>query len=212
MNPPVFDETFRADLARLFAWRRDVRRFKSDSVPEKMLADLLDLAQLAPSVGNSQPWRFILVESAAARLRIRENFLRCNAEALAALAGERARLYATLKLAGLDAAPIQLAVFCDRGTLQGHGLGLRTMPETLDFSVGGMIALLWLAARAEGLGVGWVSILDAADAMAALEAPPSYKFIAYLCIGWPQEEHLDPELVRAGWQARTASGRNVVSR
>jgi 5,6-dimethylbenzimidazole synthase len=114
-------------------------------------------------------------------------------------------------LAGLDAAPVQLAVFCDRATPQGHGLGSRTMPETLDYSVVGMIAGLWLAARAAGLGLGWVSILDPLAVGAALGAPASYKFIAFLCLGWPEEEHVDPELVRCGWQDRTAAGRRVVT-
>jgi 5,6-dimethylbenzimidazole synthase len=212
MKPPVFDDRFRAELANLIAWRRDVRRFRTDPVPQETLDGLLDLAQLAPSVGNSQPWRFIRVDSGAARQRIRENFLRCNAEALAALSGERAQLYAKLKLSGLDAAPVQLAVFCDRSVRQGHGLGIRTMPESLDYSVGGMISLLWLAARAAGLGVGWVSILDPLETARALEAPASFKLIAYLCIGWPQEEHIDPELERVRWQERTGRGRDILRR
>ena len=141
---------------------------------------------------------------------IRRNFLACNAEALAAQSNERAAIYARLKLAGIDAAPVQLAVFCDHATEQGHGLGARTMPEMLDYSVVGMIAGLWLAARAAGLGLGWVSILDPAQVCAALDAPPSYKFIAFLCLGWPEEEHVDPELVRNGWQERTDFGRRIV--
>jgi 5,6-dimethylbenzimidazole synthase len=207
---PVFDVNFRAELAQLMRWRRDVRRFRKEPAPEELIEQLLDLAQLAPSVGNSQPWRFIRVESPEKRAAIRENFLSSNAEALAAQEGARAELYARLKLEGLDNAPVQLAVFCDRGTKQGHGLGMRTMPETLDYSVVGMISGLWLAARAAGLGLGWVSILDPDKVGAALAAPASYKFIAFLCIGWPQEEHDDPELVRCGWQDRTAAGRHVV--
>ena len=207
---PVFDGKFQAELAELMRWRRDVRRFRREPAPEELIDSLLDLAQLAPSVGNSQPWRLIRVESAAKREAIRNNFLACNAEALAAQQGERAALYARLKLEGLDAAPVQLAVFCDRATTQGHGLGMRTMPETLDYSVVGMINGLWLAARAAGLGLGWVSILDPEQVSNALGAPESFKFIAFLCIGWPEEEHIDPELVRCGWQDRTAAGRRVV--
>lgn len=208
---PVFDAKFQDELAELMRWRRDVRRFRKDPAPEELIDRLLDLAQLAPSVGNSQPWRLVRVESAEKREAIRKNFVACNAEALAAQTGERAELYARLKLEGLDAAPVQLAVFCDRATPQGHGLGRRTMPETLDYSVVGMISGLWLAARAAGLGLGWVSILDPGQVCAALETPDSYKFIAFLCIGWPQEEHVDPELVRSGWQDRTAAGRRVVT-
>jgi 5,6-dimethylbenzimidazole synthase len=208
-EPPAFDAEFRRRLALLFAWRRDVRRFRPDPVPSALIDELLDLAQLAPSVGNSQPWRVVSVESPEKRAAIRANFERCNAEALAAQCGERAELYARLKLASLDAAPAQLAVFCDRSTRQGHGLGVRTMPEALDYSVVGMIASLWLAARAAGLGLGWISILDPAAAARDLGAPPEYKFIAYLCLGWPAEEHDDPELARHGWQDRTGEGRQV---
>jgi 5,6-dimethylbenzimidazole synthase len=208
-EPPVFDAAFRERLALLFAWRRDVRRFRPDPPPAALIDELLDLAQLAPSVGNSQPWRIVRVESAEKRAAVRANFERCNAEALAAQCGERAALYARLKLAGLDAAPVQLAVFCDRSTAQGHGLGARTMPETLDYSVVGMIASLWLAARAAGLGLGWLSILDPAALARDLATPGEYKFIAYLCLGWPCEEHDDPELARHGWQERTGAGRRV---
>lgn len=207
----VFDAHFREELAELMRWRRDVRRFRTDAVPEDLLDSLFDLAQIAPSVGNSQPWRLIRVESPEKRAEIRRNFLACNAEALAAQEGERAALYARLKLEGLDAAPVQLAVFCDHATTQGHGLGMRTMPEMLDYSVVGMISSLWLAARAAGLGLGWVSILDPAQVCAALDAPPTYKFIAFLCLGWPQEEHVEPELARNGWQARTDLGRRIVT-
>jgi 5,6-dimethylbenzimidazole synthase len=187
-----------------------VRRFRAEPAPEELIDHLLDLAQLAPSVGNSQPWRLIRVESAEKRAAIRDNFLCCNAEALAAQQGERAALYAQLKLAGLDKAPVQLAVFCDRATTQGYGLGVRTMPEMLDYSVVGMINTLWLVARAAGLGLGWISILDPERVRVALEAPDSFKLIGFLCIGWPEEEHVEPELARCGWQDRTVEGRRVV--
>jgi len=209
---PIFDAAFQDRLAELMNWRRDVRRFKTDPVPEFMLERLLDLAQLSPSVGNSQPWRWMRVDSHDAREKIKANYSACNASALKALEGERAALYARLKLSGMDNAPIQLACFCDRQTQQGAGLGRRTMPETLDNSVAGMIANLWLAARAMGLGVGWVSILNPTLAAIDLDAPTGWKLIAYLCIGWPEEEHADPELVRHGWQARTQVGRVVVVR
>jgi 5,6-dimethylbenzimidazole synthase len=208
-EPPLFDAAFRDRLALLLAWRRDVRRFRPDPVPATLIEQLLDLAQLAPSVGNSQPWRIVSVESRQKRAAVRANFESCNAEALAAQCGERAAQYARLKLAGLDAAPVQLAVFCDRSTTQGHGLGARTMPETLDYSVVGMIAALWLAARAAGLGLGWISILDPDGVARDLGAPAHHKLIAYLCLGWPCEEHDDPELARHGWQERTGKGRDV---
>jgi 5,6-dimethylbenzimidazole synthase len=208
-NAPVFDTEFRTRLADLFAWRRDVRRFRHDPVDEDLLDRLLDIAQLAPSVGNSQPWRIFRVASNAKRAEIRENFLACNDEALGAQQGERAALYARLKLEGIDVAPVQLAVFCDRATSQGHGLGSRTMPEMLDYSAVGMISTLWLAARATGLGLGWVSILDPERVRTALDAPPHFRLIAYLCLGWPEEEHIEPELARCGWQDRTSAGRRI---
>lgn len=210
--PPLFDADFQTKLALLIAWRRDVRRFRTESVPQTLLDHLLDLVQLSPSVGNSQPWRIVAVANPARRAAIRANFERANAAALQTYSDERATLYARLKLAGLDHAPVHWAIFCDRATTQGEGLGRATMPEMLDASVSGMIATLWLAARAAGLGLGWVSILDPDAATTTLEVPSGWKFIAYLCIGWPEEEHIDPELVRHRWQSRSKAGRQVLER
>ena len=212
MKPPVFDDKFQAQLTTLMEWRRDVRRFRPDPVPQQMIEHLLDVMQLSPSVGNSQPWRWMNVQSAARRALMKANFASANASALKVLHGEKAALYAGLKLSGMDIAPVQLACFCDRYTVQGAGLGRRTMPETLELSVAGMISNFWLTARAMGLGVGWVSILNPTQAAIDLDAPTGWKLIAYLCIGWPEEEHADPELVRAGWQDRTAAGRRVLER
>jgi 5,6-dimethylbenzimidazole synthase len=198
--PPVFDDGFRDKLGELFAWRRDVRRFRREPVPDELLAKLLDLMQLAPSVGHSQPWRWLRVDDLQQRAAVQASFSRCNADALAEYEGERAALYARLKLEGLREAPIQFAVFCDHATAQGHGLGRRTMPEMLDYSVVAAITQFWLAARAHGLGLGWVSILDPADVAGIVGAPPEWKLIGYLCLGWPEEEHEVPELVRAGWE------------
>ena len=100
------------------------------------------------------------------------------------------------KLAGLNDAPIQLAVFCNEATEQGHGLGARTMPEARRYSTVCALQTFWLAARVRGLGVGWVSILDPGAIAAALDVPPAWTFIAYLCVGFPREEHLIPELAR----------------
>jgi 5,6-dimethylbenzimidazole synthase len=203
--PPAlsrFDAAFQNSLADLFRWRRDVRRFRAEPLDEKIVDELLALAALAPSVGNSQPWRFVKVKSPALRAEVRANFERCNRCALDSYEGERARLYASLKLAGLDNAPVHIAVFADEAAAEGYGLGRATMPETLAYSAVMAISTFWLAARARGIGVGWVSILDPTAIARALDAPPSWRLIAYLCVGWPEEEHLDPELVRAGWQER----------
>lgn len=207
-----FDDAFCATLDELFLWRRDVRHFRPDPVPSGLLNHLLDVVQLAPSVGNSQPWRFVQVESATPRAAVRTSFERCNREALAGYQGDRARAYASLKLSGLDRAPVQWAVFCDEGTVQGHGLGCVTMADTLAWSVVGAVNVLWLAARARGLGLGWVSILDPAEVAMTLGVPTSWRLVAYLCLGWPEEEHSTPELERLGWQPRTSLGRSVLIR
>ncbi len=199
-GPPVFDAGFAAQFAQLLEWRRDVRRFKGAPLPETLIATLLGQMALSPSVGHSQPWRWLRVEDEAQREAAQASFARCNADALAGYEDERARLYAGLKLEGLRQAPVQFAVFCDHGTQQGHGLGRQTMPEMLDYSVVAAITQFWLAARVAGVGVGWVSILEPQAVSAALGAPPEWKLIAWLCVGFPEEEHTDPELVRAGWE------------
>lgn len=199
--PPAFDDDFQDKLGELIAWRRDIRRFRREPVPEELLAKLLDLMQLAPSVGHSQPWRWLKVDDPERRAAVQASFSRCNADALAEYEGERAALYAHLKLEGLREAPVQFAVFCDHGTARGHGLGRRTMPEMLDYSVVAAITQFWLAARAHGLGLGWVSILDPTEIAEIVSAPPEWKLIGYLCLGYPEEEHEVPELVRAGWES-----------
>jgi len=201
-TPPRFGPEFVAAFRDLVLWRRDVRRFRTDPVPEPRIARLIDLACHAPSVGNCQPWRFVLVDDPARRDAVRASFRRANQSALEGYDGEARALYARLKLEGLEAAPVQLAVLADEATERGAGLGRRTMPETLRYSVVGAVHTLWLAARAEGLGVGWVSILEPDVVTKALDVPPDWTLVAYLCLGWPVEEHLDPELERAGWQAR----------
>ena len=207
--PPHFDAPFRREVEALVRWRRDVRRFRSEALPEGMVERLLALAALSPSVGNSQPWRFVLVEDAARRAAVRADFEAANADALADYAGEQARTYASLKLSGLDDAPVQMAVFCDMATEFGHGLGKKTMPETLAYSVVGAVQTLWLAARAEGIGMGWVSIIEPAQVTRILDVPDDWRLIAYLCLGYPVEEHTDPELERAGWQERLDAGQFI---
>ncbi|HEX5319701.1 MAG TPA: 5,6-dimethylbenzimidazole synthase [Stellaceae bacterium] len=199
---PSFDPAFRARLRDLLAWRRDVRRFRRDPLPAGTPERLIELAALAPSVGLSQPWRFVLVETAARRAAIRAEFARCNAAALAAQLPERRRLYARLKLAGLDDAPCQLAVFSDPETGQGGGLGRMTMPETGAYSAVMAAHTLWLAARAEGIGMGWVSILDPDAIGAILDIPPEWRLIGYFCLGYPERTGDTPELERAGWERR----------
>ncbi len=201
-RPTSFDPAFRARLRELLIWRRDVRRFRRDPLPSGTLESLIELACLAPSVGLSQPWRFVIVEDGASRAAIRQNFATCNAQALAAQNGDRAGLYAQLKLAGLDEAPCHLAVFADRTTTQGHGLGRHTMPEMIDYSAVTAVHTIWLAARAQGIGMGWVSILDAKAVAALLDVPAEWKFIGYFCLGYPQADDTIPELEQSGWERR----------
>jgi len=209
---PEFDAAFRAGFLDLLRWRRDVRRFRTDPVPAPLVAEILAATAFAPSVGNSQPWRFVLVETPARRRAVLANFRRANAEALAGYRGERAQLYAGLKLSGLAEAPLVFAVFTDEATAQGHGLGRRTMPETLRYSTVTAVHTFWLAARCHGVGVGWVSILEPEPLAAELDVPAAWAFTALLCVGWPQETHTDPELERAGWQPRTDAAATIVRR
>lgn len=206
---PTFDAAFCARLDDLFAWRRDVRRFREVPLEDARVDELLAIACRAPSVGNCQPWRFVKVKSLAARAAVQTNFAACNRRALDAYEGPQAELYARLKLSGLDRAPVQLAVFADPDPAAGHGLGRGTMPETVVHSVVLAIHTFWLAARARGIGVGWVSILEPEDVAQALGVPPAWRLVAYLCVGWPEEAHLDPELERHGWQARADIARFV---
>ncbi len=165
-----------------------------------VLEELLAVACLAPSVGLSQPWRFVVVDDPARRACVRASFERCNA---AALAGQdRGGEYARLKLAGLDEAPCHLAVFVQPEPEQGGGLGRQTMPETTAYSAVLAIHTLWLAARAAGLGLGWVSILDAEEVGRVLDVPAGWRLVAYLCLGAPATEEDTPELEREGWEWR----------
>jgi len=198
----AFPAAFRDGFARLIAWRRDVRRFRTDPVDPALIERLLGNTALAPSVGLSQPARFVMVESAAARTAARENFEAANARALAGYRGDRARRYAGLKLSGMREAPCQIAVFVDERTRKGAGLGAGTMPEMRAYSAVCAVMQLWLEARAEGLGLGWVSILDPVRLARDLGVPAGWRLVAYLCLGWPEEEHPDPELTRAGWETR----------
>ena len=202
MTSPQFSPAFHDQLDELFVWRRDVRHFETRPLNEGLLDILLDQASLAPSVGNSQPWRFVRVTSPKRRAAIISHVESENSRA-ATLYEDQSRIaYDALKLHGLNEAPEHIAVFCDPAPQEGHGLGRQTMPETLAYSVVMAIHTLWLAARARGVGMGWVSILDPAAVTQMLGVPSHWTFIGYLCLGYPQEAHDVPELERRGWQAR----------
>lgn len=212
MQPPAFSPALREDLLDLFTWRRDVRSFRHDPLPEGTLERLIATACLSPSVGLSEPWRFVIVEDTARRRAVRQNFETVNAEALASQDGSRQALYARLKLAGLDEAPAHVAAFADHGDAQGHGLGCSMMPETIDHSVAIAVHTLWLAARVEGIGLGWVSILDPVEITRILGVPRNWRLIGYLCLGLPTREDDCPALQRAGWESRRDSGCRITRR
>jgi 5,6-dimethylbenzimidazole synthase len=208
----AFDGAFRARLRDLLVWRRDVRSFRRALLPNGTLENLLNLACLAPSVGLSEPWRFVIVDDPKRRAAIAENFTACNAAALTAQAPDRAPLYARLKLEGLNEAPCHLAVFADRETEQGHGLGRATMPEMIEYSVVTAVHTIWLTARAQGIGMGWISILDPVGVAQILDVPSNWKFIGYFCLGFPKAEDSVPELERAGWERRQIMPPAVIRR
>lgn len=200
---PRFDTAFQEQLDALFAWRRDVRHFRTDPLDEAEIAHLLETAHRAPSVGNSQPWRFVRIRTPALRETLAAHVDAESARAGARYAEDTRRAaYHALKLHGLREAPEIIAVFNDDATPAGHGLGAATMPEMRAYSTVLAIHTLWLAARARGLALGWVSIVDPDHIKALLEVSPAWRLIALLCIGYPEVPSDTPELETRGWQAR----------
>ncbi len=207
-----FSQDFQTELYDLMKWRRDVRHFKPDPVDPELLRLCLNAFQMAPSVGLSEPWRIVAVNSADARQKSLDNFKAANADALAGYGKGQAELYATLKLTGMRDAPVQLAIFCEEDTPKGSGLGAQTMPEMRRYSVVSAIMSFWLATRAYGLGLGWVSILDPVQLRHDLDLPDNWSLVAYLCVGWPKEETETPELETVGWEMRDAQLTTLIER
>lgn len=187
---------------RIVESRRDVRAFRSDPIPEPVLLRILNAAHQAPSVGFMQPWNFIVIEDHATRAAIKAVFLREYDKAAAHYSGERATLYRSLKLEGIQEAPINLCVTCDRDRSGTPVLGRNTIIDTDLYSTCCAIQNLWLAARVENIGVGWVSILTNQDLSRILHLPDSVVPVAYLCVGYPEEFLEEPELQRRGWAPR----------
>ena len=198
----VFSPAERAALYRVIESRRDVRTFRTDPIATDTLARILDAAHHAPSVGLMQPWNFIVIRDAATKARVKALFEVQNGLAVANYAGARADLYGSLKLEGIEEAPINLCVTCDRTRSGPHVLGRNTVVDTDLYSTCCAVQNLWLAARVEGVGVGWVSILDYDDLRPIFGIPAAVVPVAYLCIGYPREFLDEPELQRRGWATR----------
>jgi 5,6-dimethylbenzimidazole synthase len=193
----------RGAVYRAMAARRDVRAdFVSEEIDDAVLMRVLAAAHMAPSVGLSQPWRFLIVRDAARRARVHAAFLRANDAAAAAYAGDRAERYRALRLEGIRTAPVNICVTCDDSAERGAGLGRHSMPEMTRYSTVCAIQNLWLAARVEGLGVGWVSIIEPEELRAIFSIPAALTIVAYLCVGYTSSFAEQPDLERARWERR----------
>jgi 5,6-dimethylbenzimidazole synthase len=198
-----FTAAERAAVYRAIAERRDVRAEFSDApIGEDVLMRVLGAAHRAPSVGLSQPWRFIVIRDPAMRRRMHDAFVRANAAASGTYDPATGARYRELCLAGILSAPVNVCETCDDDPARGRGLGRRTMPETARYSTVCAIQNLWLAARVEALGVGWVSIVDPAEIRAALAIPAHVAIVAYLCVGYVTAFAPRADLERDGWEAR----------
>jgi nicotinate-nucleotide--dimethylbenzimidazole phosphoribosyltransferase len=190
-------------IHRLILARRDIRQFRSEPIGETALFRILGAAHAAPSVGLMQPWNFILIDSLDIRQQIKSIFTAVNAREQSKLEGDpRGELYGSLKLEGILEAPLNIAVTCDHSRSGTFVLGRAPMPRTAAYSVCLAIENLWLAARVEGVGVGWVSILDPEAVAKILGLPREVELIAYLCIGYPIEFRPRPLLEEVGWKNR----------
>ena len=205
-----YDDDALEAVHRVIAERRDIRRFRPDPVPDDVLDRVLAAAHRAPSVGLMQPWRLIVIRGIAPRIAIRDIAARERLRQ-ADRFDERARAFLDQKIEGIVEAPLGVCVCCHHGAPGEEILGRGTIPDTDVYSTACAIQNLWLAARAEGLGVGWVSFYRLADLRAILGIPPRVDPIAYLCIGWPDERPVRPGLETSGWAARLPLERVVMA-
>ena len=197
-----FSAADREVFYRVIERRRDVRAFRPDPIPSDTLYRILGAAHHAPSVGLMQPWNFIVIQEADTKARIKDIFLEENEKAAAHYSGPRANLYRSLKLEGIQEAPVNLCVTSDRTRAGPHVLGRNTIVDTDLYSTCCAIENLWLAARVEGIGVGWVSILSHDELRKLLGIPDHIVVVAYLCLGYAQEFFDEPELQRRRWASR----------
>lgn len=200
-----FTDEERRGVYRAIYERRDVRsHFTAAPLPDDVLARILDAAHHAPSVGFMQPWEFIIIADRGVRTLVRERFEEANRRAASAYSGERQRLYTSLKLEAILDSAVNVCVTCNPTVMRGHGLGRQTMPETAVYSAVCAIQNSWLAARAEGVGMGWVSILDPDGVRDILGIPARIVPVGYLCLGYVSRFDDEPELAVKGWEHRTS--------
>lgn len=193
----------RAAVYRAIHERRDVRgQFLPDPVDDALLMRLLGAAHAAPSVGLMQPWNFIVIRAAGIRQQVRDAFQAANDEARAMFPAEKQAQYATLKLEGITESPVNLCITCDRARGGPVVLGRTHQRDTDLYSTACAVQNLWLAARAEGIGVGWVSIIRDGDLRRILNLPDHVVPVAYLCLGHVRQLYDQPELQARGWSAR----------
>ncbi|QOL80025.1 5,6-dimethylbenzimidazole synthase [Pseudooceanicola spongiae] len=199
-----FSDAERDAVYKAIHTRRDVRdQFLPDAIPDEVLNKLLNAAHHAPSVGFMQPWNFIILRAQEDRDRIWQAFSRANEEAAEMFSGDRQATYRSLKLEGIRKAPVNICVTCDR-TRGGEVVLGRTHNRDMDlYSTVCAIQNLWLAARAEGIGMGWVSIFHDADLRTLLNIPKRIAIVGYLCLGYVDELYEQPELEVKGWARRT---------
>jgi 5,6-dimethylbenzimidazole synthase len=199
-----FSEEERRGVYRAIYERRDVRsQFLPDPVPDDVLCRILDAAHHAPSVGFMQPWDFLVIRDASIRQEVHRNFDLASRRAAEAYQGGQRELYDSLKLAGIIDAPVNVCVTCDHARPKGNGLGRQTDPAVDLYSTVCAVQNLWLAARAESLGVGWVSILDLEQLKSTLGIPQALTPVAYLCVGYVSEFRTQPDLEEKGWETRS---------
>ena len=198
-----FSESEREAVYRAIFTRRDVRsQFLPTRIGDEVLTRLLTAAHHAPSVGFMQPWNFILVKSGETKIKIKNAFASANADAAQMFGAEQRPLYSTLKLEGILEAPINLCITCDRSRAGPVVLGRTHSFDTDLYSTVCAVQNLWLAARAEGIGVGWVSIINDEQLADILGLPIQVKPVAYLCLGYVAQLYNEPELAARGWRQR----------
>jgi 5,6-dimethylbenzimidazole synthase len=199
----AFSDAERDAVYRAIETRRDVRdQFLSDPLPDDLIMRLLGAAHSAPSVGFMQPWSFVLVRDPVVREAAWQAFQRANDEAARMFEGERATSYRSLKLEGIRKAPLSICVTCDPDRAGPVVLGRTHNPRMDSYSTVCAVQNLWLAARAEGVGMGWVSIFHDADIRALLGIPDRIEIVAWLCLGYVDELYSEPELAVKGWRQR----------